>query len=90
MSFRLEQDFINGLKQRLVRQEQVIARASKAVEKTLRAFLHARRETRIMEMLYEKHFAEWKRSRARKLQKELDDLTVMRAPHKVAEEEAFL
>jgi flagellar export protein FliJ len=79
MAFRLEQDFITGTKQRLIRQEQAIIRASRSVEKALRAYLITRRQTQMMERLYEQHFEEFKKERARKEQREMDDLTVMRA-----------
>ena len=53
-----------------------IFRASKNVEKALRAFLFARRQTRMIESLREKAFAEFKRDLAKKEQKQLDDLTI--------------
>src|SRR5262245_46098109 len=64
VDFQLEQDFIVGTKQRLIKQDQAIFRASKAVEKALRAFLHARRQTTMMETLREKDFADWRKQRA--------------------------
>ncbi len=78
-AFQLENDFISGTRQRMVRQDQAIIRATRAVEKCLRAYLQARRQTRMLESLYERHYLEWKRERNRKEQREQDDLTVMRA-----------
>lgn len=78
LAFQLEQEFIVGIRQRLVRQGQAIHRAGRSVEQALRAYLVARRRTRVMEMLYEKHHEGWKREARKKAQRELDDLTVMR------------
>lgn len=86
LAFQLEQEFIAGTRQRLARQEQAIYRARRSVEKALRAYLNARRQTRMLEMLYERHHDEWKRERRKKLEKELDDLTVMRAGRELDEE----
>lgn len=79
LAFQLEQEFILGTRQRLTRQEQAIHRASRLVEKALRAYLASRRQSRVMEMLYERHHEQWKREYRKKLQRELDELTVMRA-----------
>ena len=76
--FRLEQDYIIGTKQRILRADQQIVKASRAVEKALRAYLMARRQTRAMETLYEKDFAEFKKARQKYEQKEMDDLMIMR------------
>jgi len=77
-SFQIEQNFITGTKQRIIRQDQAIVRASRTVEKALRAYLFARRQTRMIEILREKDFAEFKKAVAKKEQKELDELSVMR------------
>src|SRR6185437_6673908 len=61
-AFKLEDFFIIGTKQRIVRQDQALVRASRAVEKCLRAYLHARRQTRTIELLREKHFIEFKKT----------------------------
>jgi len=79
LSFQLEQAYINGTKQRIVRADQAIVRASRGVEKALRSYLHARRQTRMIELLEERAFAEFKKQRANKERKELDELTILRA-----------
>ena len=78
-AFQLENDFIVGTKQRIIQQDQAILRAKRGVEKALRGYLSARRETRMMEVLREKAYAEFRQERAKHEQRELDDLYVMRA-----------
>lgn len=79
LSFQLEEEFIQGTKRRIARQDQAIVRASKTVSKALREYLAARKQTRMMEVLREKAYAEYRRERAKWEQKNADDLTVMRA-----------
>jgi flagellar export protein FliJ len=79
LDFALENDYISGTKQRIVQADQGILRAQRAVEKALRSYLLARKQTRIIEALREKQFAEFKRDLARRERRELDDLNVMRA-----------
>lgn len=86
--FQLEQLNITGIKQRIIQQDQALVRASRAVEKSLRAYLAAKRQTRTIERLREKDLAEFKRALNKKEQKELDELTVMRARFKNLEETA--
>jgi flagellar FliJ protein len=85
-SFQLEQDFITGTKQRVTRQDQAIVRASRTVEKSLRLYLTARKETKMLEVLREKDFSEFKRVVAKKEQKELDELSAMRFGKKDSKE----
>jgi flagellar export protein FliJ len=85
-AFQLEEAFITGTKQRLIRQDQVIFRASKSVEKALRGYLNSRKQTKMMESLYDRHHDEWRHERNRRVRRELDDLTIMRAAVKVEEE----
>ncbi len=77
--FRLEQDYIDGSKCRLLIADQQIIRASRSVEKALRAYLHARKQTQMIEKIREQHFALFKKEQARREQSQIDDLTVMRA-----------
>jgi len=77
-AYKLEQDFIVGTKQRMIQQDQAIVRASKVVEKSLRAYLHARRQTRTIELIREKSYQEFRREQNKREQKELDDLMIMR------------
>jgi flagellar FliJ protein len=74
----LESDFIAGQKIRIVQAEVAIQRSKRAVEKALRNYLHAKRQTRVIEMIREKRFAEYKLERAKHLQKEMDDVSTMR------------
>jgi flagellar protein FliJ len=82
--YRLENEFISGTKQRLIQADQAIFRASKGVEKALRAYLQARRQTRIIETLHDKAYAEYRKERAKWQQKQMDDLTIMR--HRLKED----
>jgi flagellar export protein FliJ len=77
--FHLEEKFIIGTKQRIAQAEHAIFRARKNVERALRGFLLARRQTRIMEVLREEAFAEFKRSMVKKELREMDELSIMRA-----------
>lgn len=79
LSFQLENDFISGTKQRIIQADQAILRAKRGVEKALRIYLQSRRQTRMIEMLREKAFAEFKIARNKYEQKQSDDLSVMRA-----------
>ena len=79
LSFQLENDFISGTKQRVIQSDQAILRAKRGVERALRVYLTARRQTKMMEMLREKAFTEYKTDRNKLEQKQLDDLSVMRA-----------
>ena len=79
VSFRTEQDFIDGQKARIVRQEHVIIRAQRSVEKSLKTYLGTRRQTEMMERLKETHYGEFKKRLAKKDQKELEDLATMRS-----------
>jgi flagellar export protein FliJ len=78
-AFRLEQDFITGLKSRLARQDQIIIRAQRSVEKAFRIYLNTRRQTQMLEKLEERHLSSFKLDSAKKERRELDDLSVMRA-----------
>lgn len=77
-AYSLEEEFMIGQRYRIARQDQAILRAGRNVEKTLRAYLLARRQTRMIEVIREKDFAEWKKQIAKREQREMDELTVMR------------
>lgn len=79
VAFQLESEYISGTKHRIGHADQAIFRAKKGVEKALRAYLMARRQTRAIEILREKAFSEYKKERMKYEQKQLDDLYVMRA-----------
>lgn len=71
----LAHDYVIGGKHRILRQEQAIFRAQKGVEKTLRAYLQTRKQTRMIEILREKDYEEFKKERARREQKVIDELS---------------
>ena len=77
--FQIENENITGLKQQLVRADHYILKCKKNVEKALRDFLIARRQTRAIELLREKDFSEYKIKLKKKEAKELEDLYVMRS-----------
>jgi flagellar export protein FliJ len=78
-AFELENDFIAGQKLRVVQADQAILRATRAVEKALRAYLAAKRQLRAIEKLRELHYLEFRRELAKREKRELDDLHTMRA-----------
>ncbi len=77
-AFHLEQDFIGGTKARIIRAEQGIVRTTRGVEKALRAYLFARKQARMIEVLEERARKQFKEERAVKERKELDELMIMR------------
>lgn len=79
VAFRTETDFITGTKQRIIMADQAIVRATRGVEKALRAYLFARKQVRTIEALRERHFLEFKKALAKKEQRDLDDLYTMRS-----------
>ncbi|MEK6705088.1 MAG: hypothetical protein AABZ06_04820, partial [Bdellovibrionota bacterium] len=76
--FKLENDFITGTKQRLQKTENLIIKAKKGVEKAIRAYLAARKQTLIIEKLYEKALGEFKKQLGKRHEKEMNDLFLMR------------
>jgi len=76
--FAVENSLVVGHRQRLVQQEQAITRARRGVEKALRGYILARRQTRIIERLKERDLEEFKRQRAKRDQKTIDDQVSMR------------
>ena len=78
-AYQLEQAFIVGTKQRIIQADQGILRASRGVEKALRAYLGARRQTRMIEVLHDKAYVEFRREVAKKENRAMDELTILRA-----------
>lgn len=76
--FKIMDDFILGTKQRIERADHSIQKAERGVEKALRAYLFARRQTRMMEMLREKEYLKYRKERARLEGRNQDDLYIMR------------
>ncbi len=79
VAFQIESEFIWGTKQRIQHLDQAIVRAQKVVEKTMRGYLVARRQTRMIEVLREKELGRFKDEVRKKEAKNSDELTVMRA-----------
>ncbi len=78
-AFATEYDFIVGTKVRIIQADQAIRRAVKSVEKALRAYLVAKKQTRTIEVLRERAYGDWRRDCLKRENRELDDLYVMRA-----------
>jgi flagellar export protein FliJ len=78
LAFQLEDQFIVGTKHAIRRADQAIFRATKGVEKALRAYLNARKQSRMIEILREKAYEQYRRERSKHEQKRLDDITIMR------------
>ena len=78
LSFQLEDDFIEGQKYRIVRQDRIIVRASKVVEKALRAYLFAKRQSLMIEKISEREHLAFKREQSKREQKQQDDFSIMR------------
>ncbi len=86
-AFQVYNDHILGSKVRAYQAEMQIQKAKKVVEKTLRAYLDAKRKTRAIELLREKAFDEFKIELRKKENKELEELYVMRGAYMRAREE---
>jgi flagellar FliJ protein len=84
-AFKLEQSFIDGTKQRIARSDHAILRAGKQVEKALRAYLTARKQSRMLETLREKDYQEFRKAMAKREARRQDDFTVMRYRLKLEE-----
>lgn len=80
----LAEIYVAGTKQRLLQSDHGIYKARKGIEKALRVYLQARRQTRAIEILREKAFADWKLEQRRREQKLLDDIVVSRAARRSA------
>jgi len=78
-AFQMEELFISGTRLRINRTVVQEHRATRAVERATRVYLHAKREVMVMETLREREFEEFKREVALKERKEQDDLAIMRA-----------
>ncbi len=76
---RIQEDYITGLKQHIIRADQEIIRARRFLEQAMRHYIHARRERMMLDRLKEKAQAEFKIEQSRLEQKQLDDLITMRA-----------
>ncbi len=80
--YKTEQDFIGGTKQRIHQCDQAIVRASRGVQKALRTYLIARKESKVMESLCDQAYIEYRRLLIKHERKQMDDLMVMRSRFK--------
>ncbi|MBY0470331.1 flagellar export protein FliJ [bacterium] len=78
-AIQMETDFVEGTKKRIIQAEHTCMRAQKAVDKAMRGYLQARRQTRMIEVLRERAFESYKKAAAKREQKDMDDLNIMRA-----------
>lgn len=78
ISLQMENDFIKGTVQRISQAGQAIMRAQRGVEKALRFYLTTKRQTRAIEILYDKSLAEYKKAASKDEQKKIDEMVVMR------------
>ena len=76
--FHSEQDYIDGTKSRIIAAEQALYRANKMVERAMRDYFIARKKRKMIEVLYDKSLQLFRKEEARREQREMDDLTVMR------------
>lgn len=84
--FQILHNHIIGTKQRILRSDQAIVRANRNVQKAMRSYLHAKRLTRMMEIMRERAFSEFRLLRKKEEQKVQDDLTIMRSRMSASEE----
>ncbi len=78
LAFQLENEFIDGNRQRFIQADQAIFRARKFVEKALREVILAKRALRAIELLREKAYAEYRSALRKREQKELEEVYVSR------------
>jgi flagellar FliJ protein len=76
---RLQEDYITGLKARIIKADQAILRSRRFLEQAMRYYIQARKERMMMDRLKEKALEDFKREQGRMEQKKLDDLITMRA-----------
>jgi flagellar FliJ protein len=76
---RLQEEYIIGLKQQIIRADQAIIRSRRFLDQDMRKYIAARKERMMIDRLKEKAFEEFKWEQSRLEQKKLDDLITMRA-----------
>ncbi len=77
--FHIEQNFINGTKQRIIGAQKTVLRAAKKVEKIMQSYLSARKQTQQMETLKDRYFEKFKEDLRNYENKQQDDLSIMRS-----------
>jgi flagellar protein FliJ len=77
-AFKSEQEFIEGLKQKIIQADHAIFKSNREVEKSFRRYLDAKKKTRTIELIYEKDHAAFKKALLKKLQKDLDEMIIFK------------
>ena len=78
LQFSSIQDYIEGTKKRIQFTEQAIIRAGRFVEKAMWNYLNAKKQSMILEVLFEKQYEAYKQAQKKHELKDQDDITVMR------------
>lgn len=78
-SYQAEQEFIDGTKLRMIQADQAILRAGRDMEKYQQFYIFSRKQTRMIEVLFEKAEAQHKKSVMKRENRDLDDLMIMRS-----------
>jgi flagellar export protein FliJ len=78
LEYQLWDQRILGLKQSILRSMTNIMKAQKLVDRCTERYHHAKKNVKVLEVLKEKDIAEFKQQKNRYLQRQSDDLTVMR------------
>lgn len=76
---KLQEEYIIGIKQQLIRADQEIVRARRFLEQAMRNYVLARRERMMIDRLKEKAIEEFRIEQNQIEQRQLDDLITMRA-----------
>ncbi len=84
----IEAEFVLGTKVRILHAERFILKSERAVEKSLRTYLSARRQTRMIEILRERAISNFKTESQKKDQRRTDDLMLMRHTFQQEERES--
>ncbi len=76
---RLQEEYISGINQRLLRADQAIVRARRFLEQAMREYIKARKERKMVDRIKEKAVETFKINQNRLEQKNMDDLISMRS-----------
>ena len=85
-AFVCEQNFIDGLKQRIIQCDHAIFKAEKNVNKYLKLYIFAKSKTRMMETLRDKALSDFKSHLSKKEENDAQDLMIMRARMNIGDE----
>ena len=69
-----EQDYIEGLNQKIIKSDYSIFKANRMVSKALKNYIFVRAECQRIQLLYENSLSEFKKSQCKIDEKELDNL----------------